>query len=393
MTQANVPTGPPARTEVTRRSSNPGRDQRATRFGRWRRTVRAFFRLPGGRGFVLLIGVFALVALVTVIDLDTRYRHPTEDGRGLGTGEAIYATFTLIFFGGAYPWPDDPLTDALFFLVPLMGLAVLGQGAARLGSAIINRDRWERAVASTHHDHIIVCGLGRLGFRMVQWLHDLGEAVVVVTSGEGPDGEFVDAVRRWRIPVVIGDARRPEVLADAGIERASAIAPITENDLANLAIATEARALRPGLRVVLRTFDDRLGASLQQGFDIHAAYSMSALAAPAFAAAALHTPVDHAFSVGEGEHRTLLTITKFTIVEGSRLAGYTIQRLEEEFDVAAIGRRAQSFELHPPPEAVLQVGDGFVVSGTPANLMRLARLTPPTRELRRYEQGRWPIET
>jgi hypothetical protein len=42
---------------------------------------------------------------------------------------------------------------------------------------------------------------------------------------------------------------------------------------------------------------------------------------------------------------------------------------------------------------VLHVGDGFVVSAGPEALDKLASLTPPSRELGRYRQGRWALTT
>jgi Trk K+ transport system NAD-binding subunit len=197
----------------------------------------------------------------------------------------------------------------------------------------------------------------------------------------------------------VADARRPDILVQAGIKAASAIVPITGDDLVNLGVATAARSLCPGIRVVIRTFDDSLAANLQSGFDIHRAYSTSALAAPAFAAAATHAPVDYAFAYdvddgrdGDDLDRALLTITKFTVVEGSRLVGYTVERLEQEFDVSVLAHSGSTFDINPPPDRVLASGDGFVVSATPEALDQVARYTPPTREMRRYLDGRRPIE-
>ena len=120
------------------------------------------------------------------------------------------------------------------------------------------------------------------------------------------------------------------------------------------------------MRVVLRTFEDRLAANLQQGFDIYRAYSTSALAAPAFAAAATHAPVDYAFAYGEGdEPRALMTVTKFTVVPESVLVGWTIGRLEDELDVQVLAHRRETFRQHPPDDVVLEVGDGVVVSAGP----------------------------
>jgi voltage-gated potassium channel len=351
-------------------------------------TIRAFFKLPGSRRFVAVLGVFFAVAASAVALLTLHYHAAGQDG--LSFGQALYAVLNLLFFNAVYPYPDDLATRLVFFAVPLFGILVLGQLAVRLGTALLNREEWERAVASTYRDHVIVCGLGRVGIRVVRWLLDLGEAVVVIENDSG--NEFLDQVRGWGVPVLIGDARRPEILEQAGLQEATSIAPLSSDDLLNLSIATEARTLRPEVRVVLRTFEDRLASNLQRGFDIHAAYSTSALAAPAFAAAATRAPVDHAFSFVGAQQPALMTVTKFTVVPGSTLAGRTIASLEEELDVRVLAHRRDEFVVHPRADVVLETGDGFVVSATIDRLNRLARLTPPTRYLPRYEQGRWPIE-
>ena len=227
----------------------------------------------------------------------------------------------------------------------MLGLVVLGQLLVRLGTALLNREQWERALASTYTDHVILCGLGRVGFRVVRWLHDLAQPLVVIEID--PANPFLEQVRASSP----GDHRRrapPEILRQAAVERASAVAAVTSDDLLNLSVATEARALQPDIRVVMRTFEDRLAENLRQGFDIHAAYSASALAAPAFAAAATRAPVDHAFAFGTGDQTALITVTKFTIVPESPLVGWTVGRLENELGVNVLAHRTVGFEFHPP---------------------------------------------
>lgn len=372
-------------------TSRSGRLRPTRRFGRVR-ALRAFVNLPGSLS--LAAGLIALVATVAVgaVVLDIHYLEPST-GRSLGAFEAFYLALSLVVVSPVAPLPGDGPSRAVFMVIPALGLLVLGQIVVRLAQTVLNRNRWETAMASTYSDHVLVCGLGRVGFRVVRWLLDLGEDVVVIDLPEDPD-QLHDEVRSWGVPIVCADARRADVLRGAGVERCSALMPITDDDLINLSIATEARSIAPAVRVVLRTFEDRLAANLQQGFDIYRAYSTSALAAPAFAAAATHAPVDYAFAYGEeGETRTLMTITKFTVVPESLLSGWTVGQVEAEFGVQVLARRHDRFEQHPALDAVLDPGDGFVVSADPESLDRLAAFTPPTRELGRYAQGRWPLRT
>lgn len=350
-------------------------------------SIRAFFRLPGSRGFLVTLALFFALAAAATVVLAARYDH---GGENLSIGEALYAVINLLFFNTVYALPEDVFTQVVYFVLPLLGLVVLGQLLVRLGTALLNREQWARAVASTYTDHVIVCGLGRVGYRAVRWLRDLGEPVVIVELD--PQNIFLDQIRSWGVPVIAADARRPEILAQAGVRQASSLAALTSDDLLNLSVATEARALCPEIRVVLRTFEDRLAENLRAGFDIHAAYSTSALAAPAFAAAATRAPVDHAFAFGSGEQAALITVTKFTLVPESALVGWTVGRLEQEFHVNVLALRRERFEYHPAPDEVIGANEGMVVAATIEALNRLARLTPPTRFLRRYEDGRWPLD-
>jgi Trk K+ transport system NAD-binding subunit len=355
---------------------------------RWSAGIRAFFRLPGTRGFVIALVCFVVVAAAATAIVAWQYR---SGGDRLTIGEALYAVLNLLFFNTVYSLPDDALSRVVFFLLPVLGLVVLGQLLVRLGTALLNREQWERALASTYSDHVILCGLGRVGFRVARWLHDLGQPLVVIEVD--PANPFLEQVRALGIPVIIADARRPDILRQAAIEHASAVAAVTADDLLNLSVGTEARALQPDIRVVLRTFEDRLAENLRQGFDIHAAYSASALAAPAFAAAATRAPVDHAFAFAAGDQTALITVTKFTLVPESPLVGWTVGRLENELGVNVLAHRTDRFEFHPPDDRVLRANEGMVVSATIDTLNRLARLTPPTRFLKRYEEGRWPLDT
>lgn len=351
------------------------------------RSWRAFWRMPGSRGFGVLLAIFLTVMAGSVWLMYAGYVNP-EDGRSLRPAEAMFAVYSMLTFESVYPLPREWYTAALYFVIPLMGLLVLGHGLVRLGRVLFDREAWEVAMASIYQDHVIVCGLGKVGFRVIRWLRRLGEPVVGIDPAK--ETRFISEVRRLKVPVVTEDARLSETLIHTGVEAASAIVPCADDDLTNLDIALEARRLNPKIKVVLRLFDDRLAQNIKHGFDIHTAFSTSALSAPAFAAAATRAPVDHAFSFSnvDDENLPLLTISKFTVVPESRLVGRSLEQLEEEFDVAVLlHRHEDKVDVHPSGDAVLAAGDGFVVSAEIEVMTRLAALTPPTKELRRRCQS------
>jgi Trk K+ transport system NAD-binding subunit len=355
------------------------------------RPVLAYFRMPGSKIFGLLFVLFLILLVVAEANLDRYYVHP-ETGAELDALAASYAVFTLLVFENAFPLPDAWTTRLVFFVVPLAGLLVLGQGLIRLGSNLVQKDNWNKAMASTFKNHTIVCGLGKVSARVVRWILDMDEEVVVIESN--PANIFIDQLRRWGVPVIIGDARRPEILRDAAVERAESIVPCTNDDLINLSIALEARRQVPNIKVVLRMFDVQMAENVRTGFNIHTAFSIPELSAPAFAAAATRAPLDYAFAYGDEADRSLLTITQFAMLEESVLNGYTVRQLEDEFNVAVIAFRHEGkFQLHPSDDTVLSAGDRFVLSASIAALREISQLTPPTREMDRYQQGRWEIKS
>ncbi len=122
--------------------------------------------------------------------------------------------------------------------------------------------------------------------------------VVVVEVSD--DGRFVSPTRAAGIPVFVGDARHPEVLDELHIGTARAIVAATSDDLVNLiGGAQRARVARPDLRVVVRLYDPDFAVRVQRGFRIRFTRSVSHLAAPAFAAAAVGSEVVATVPVGD----------------------------------------------------------------------------------------------
>jgi voltage-gated potassium channel len=324
------------------------------------------------REFRVSLLLFVGVLLLGAIILDRLYVSPMT-GRGLSFSEALHAVFTLIFFETNIDFPDVWYLQLFFFVVPLVGLGVIAQGVVRFGVMLFGRRtgrrEWQVALASTCKDHIVVCGLGRDGSRVTEQLLKFDEEVVGIELD--PEGQFVESIREMGVPVIIGDAQRKETLVEAGVERACAIVICTEDDLANLAIALEARELKSDIRVVMRMFDGELARKVKKGFDIHAAFSTSALAAPALAAAATQTPITHSFYIDD----ELLNVSEIKVQPASRLVGRSLAELEAELDFSIILYRGhEGIDLHPDPQIRLHGGDRIVVFASLDVLNRLAQL-------------------
>jgi hypothetical protein len=107
--------------------------------------------------------------------------------------------------------------------------------------------------AVPRRDHVVVVGLGQVGYRLATALRECGVPVVVVEADEAD--ESVGHARADKLPIVIGRGADPLVLSRLSLGRARALAAVTPDDLTNVEVAMTARALARDLPVVLRAGD------------------------------------------------------------------------------------------------------------------------------------------
>ncbi|MCS6908527.1 MAG: TrkA family potassium uptake protein [Anaerolineales bacterium] len=287
-----------------------------------------------------------------------------------GVQEAIFRVLALTFLEMPGDFPRHPALQMFNFLMPLIGIGLLATGLLDFGIMFFNRrtrqKEWEVAIASTFHSHIVLVGLGHLGFRVLKHLHQMGEEVVVIELD--PDRNLIPSVKAMNIPVIQGDATRPNTLEAAGIRRAQAIVLCAQNDAANLQIAVKARSLNPNLRVVIRIFDDDFAQALEEQFG-YKALSSSQMSAPTFAAAAIGADVTQPLMV-EGEP---FSLGRVFIGERSKLCRMTVTDVEQVYDLSVVMlKRNGASDTHPAGTITLKPNDHLVVFGRPEHIGRLA---------------------
>jgi trk system potassium uptake protein TrkA len=101
----------------------------------------------------------------------------------------------------------------------------------------------------TSNQDFIIAGGGRVGFQTAEILADLGHDVTIIEQDEGVVSEIAD---EWTATVIRGDATNPDIIEEASIERADAIAALTGETGLNLAVCLAARELTPDIRTVAR---------------------------------------------------------------------------------------------------------------------------------------------
>jgi Trk K+ transport system NAD-binding subunit len=240
---------------------------------------------------------------------------------------SVYAAWMALFAQPIGP-PTIWYLTVLQGIYPLVGFIVIGEGIARFALLMISRRRgekeWMRVMASTYRDHVVVCGLGHLGYRVLGQLTARQSSVVCVERDE--QGKFVSQVRKSGVPIIIRDMKDDQTLLDAGVPHARAIVIATDDDMANMEVAIDARRLNPRIKIVMRLFDQQLAMKLRDAFNLDYAFSSSALAAPAVAAMTLDCKILSAFDLGDVPH----VVAEIPVEKGSALIGRAVAELEAE---------------------------------------------------------------
>jgi Trk K+ transport system NAD-binding subunit len=283
--------------------------------------------------------------------------------------EAIFIILTAAFLQPSGAFPKHYGLQLFHFLMPVIGIIILAQGLADFGSLLFNRrarsKEWEMAVASTMKNHIVLVGLGHLGYRVAQHLTEMGKNVVVIELQA--DTHTVVAARAMGITVIEEDARNAAALEGANIQAAQTVILASQNDAMNLQIALKARSLNPKIQVVIRIFDEDFAHALHDQFGF-VAMSATEMAAPVFAAAAAGADVTNPISI-EGQQ---LSLARLTIASTSCLTQKTIGYVEDNYHLNVILlRHDHSSEMHPSDSVQLHTGDTLAVLGGPEQLSKL----------------------
>jgi len=109
-------------------------------------------------------------------------------------------------------------------------------------------------------DHVVLIGYGRVGAPVADELRRHGIPHVIIEQSR----ETAESLRERDLPVIYGDAARPEVLGVAHLERARLVVVAAPDAYQARAILALARKLNPSVEVVVRTHSDAERAFLEK---------------------------------------------------------------------------------------------------------------------------------
>lgn len=182
--------------------------------------------------FILEVNAFAYIEKLTVID-------------------AIYFTIVTlgtVGYGDIHPTSTlGRIFASLFIIVNIMILAFfVGQIGERLIKQkieeVLGIERMEEI-----EDHIIICGYGRIGKVIVSELKEMKSKFVIVELNETLT-KIISETTDYN--VILGDARKEDILKKAGIEKARIIITALNEDSDNVFTAITAKSMNDKIRII-----------------------------------------------------------------------------------------------------------------------------------------------
>lgn len=157
---------------------------------------------------------------------------------------------------------DGPLPMVLTLILPLLSVGVLGEGVLRVLSVFMARDEhreeWDRMVAQTMHDHLVICGVGELGRALVQQLLTSDPTLSIVLL-DPRDGVMTELGREYPNACnIVADMTNIDSLKAANCGQARMIFLTSGSDTINLETAYKVLKLNQQAEVWVRLYRGQL---------------------------------------------------------------------------------------------------------------------------------------
>jgi len=209
---------------------------------------------------------------------------------------------------------------------------------------------------------VIVIGCGRLGAELSYNLYKRGHDVSVI---DNVPASFNNLPADFQGRLNEGEALSEDVLHRAGMEKADAVAAVTNSDALNAVVAYVAKEVYKVKNVLARNYDPRT----RELFEFYGLQTVSSTSwgAQRMEELIFHSDIRTIFSAGNGE------IEIYEVVINDLWNGRTFNELIECEDCLPVSLTRGGRAIIPTKESVLHTGDVVLISATFEGIESLRR--------------------
>ena len=291
--------------------------------------------------------------------------------------DSFYMSITTLFTVGFREMGDVNNATKLFTIFYLLaGLGIATYAVSNLTALIVEGDlqgylrerRMEKRLAGIE-GHIIVCGLGKMGFQAAWELKQAGVPFVIVEVDETKgrtNPRMQDEI------ILNGNALNEHVLEQAGVQRAKGLISALASDADNVLVVLMARQMNPSLPIVAR--NAKLGTERQlKAAGANHIVSPYEIGGRRMAGLLLNPDVMRFFDVVLDQDQVELGMERILIHPGSKLVGLTLReaRLRDVTGALVVGiqRGLEKLKFNPQGGEQFLAGDVVLTMG-PASALK-----------------------
>lgn len=279
----------------------------------------------------------------------------------------VVITLSTVGFQEVYPLSHNGRIVTMLLIVTGVGTFAYLVGSftqalveGRL-QQFLGRRRMQKIIGSLH-DHVIICGYGRIGTIVAHEL--LEESMPVVVIENHP--EINKLLDEQGIPYVAGDATSDEALLAAGLPRARTLVTALSQEAANVYVTLTARQLAPNIRIVARADSPDHTQRLERAGADHVLVP-HLYGGVRMAQSVLRPTVTSFLELALRGRGIDLQMEELRVNDSSEVMGKNLidARIRPRFNLIVIAIKKASGEMifNPQPQSVLETGDTMVLVG------------------------------
>ncbi|MGE5380089.1 MAG: potassium channel family protein [Methylocystaceae bacterium] len=228
-------------------------------------------------------------------------------------------------------------------------------------SLLTEKNRMKDKINSLHN-HIIVCGAGRVGQAAAEVLKHQGVPHVLIDH----EPELIHHLQSQNILCLVGDASDDQILIEAGIKRARGVISALSDDAYNVYVTLTARALNPQLEIVARAEKPESVEKLYRAGAQRVVPSAQIAGQRMGTAIVKPTTLDLFESLVHSQHFSM-EIRELMVEPNSLVVGSTIKQVfrHNQVNVMCVAVVHQQGEtmVNPAGHTIIEAGDILVVIG------------------------------